>query len=286
MRPSVARRAAARGQATVEAVALWTVVALLVLAVGAGVAHDVAEAVTRATAALLDDERATTAREAAEDAARRAVDGEPGAMTLLGARRRLAESLGDAGAASSLAGLVEARIGRERPRWDDEWDVPIGTIVGRGWARAWWERRRPRGPATVHLVTPADEDARRPEGRSGDLRSWLRDQIAGAVVHRIDERLAAAAAARDPALGRLVGLVGPAAVALEVVRIHRAEADERWPGPGEQAGDAIVCRPILVGRHWADEPVRSERPGVRIVVLHEGRIAIDAVSTRADRCLT
>ena len=287
-RPAPDRRpSGSRGQAVVEWIGAVVAVALVVGAVGVALRADVPRRAVETLRAAFGTSGAPTAEPHASAAAlayaqAAVTPGPTPRPTLLGARAVLRAELGEVGGTRTLERLLLARLRTDHPEWFDVQVLPIpGTTVGGIHLGAGLRTTVPTGEVVVHVVTPGEESGVTSGGREDAVRAWV-------LKHAADQLLTAATAAADEALGAgsrpprgVVGRIVPPLVgALAVVR---TEADEGWPGLGESAGDALLCRPVSV--HTAHGGAAGQvRPGVRIGIVRHGALLHDAVSTAATSC--
>jgi hypothetical protein len=255
-----------RGQATVEAVALW-----LIIAVVAGLLLLGLPRLDNLVAGALDggSRRAAVRQPAAAALAERALagrGGRGGTPTLLAAERLLALELGAAGARDYLAARLLERFG---PRLQQALDVT--SIVGGAQA-----------PGDRLIATPADRPritiARLADEPLPDLDAATRRAVIAAGA---DASVTTLGLLRPTApLGRLLGRVqaGQAVVGL------LAPADDVGPAPGRRAGDAVLCEPVDL--RWTMGGVVHDRPLARalhLVTVRAGRV-IDDRLVDGERC--
>lgn len=293
-RPAPERRrpSGTTGQATVEWVGLVVAVALLGAAVGLAVRHDLPDRIAGALlAAFHPEEPATGAPQASEATlayARAALSPTQDAASpgLHSARALLVAELGPTAGPRLLDDLLVADLAARRPEWFGVQQLPLRRVQPAGVSRG-VRTTTPAGPVVVHVVTPADEAGVTTGGRDEALRTWFRnrarDRIMEEVAYAIDADLRRSGAGRLPR-----GVVGVAPTVIGALLILRAESEEGWPGIGETAGDAILCRPVLVHTVYrvpGAERDGTTRPGIRLAAVHAGEIVRDAVSTEEETCV-
>jgi hypothetical protein len=275
------------GQAVVEWIGAVVAVALVVGAVGVALRADVPRRAVETLRAAFGTSGAPAgvpqASAAALAYAQAAVTpGPTPGPSLLGARAMLRAELGAAEGTRTLERLLLERLRTDHPGWFDVQVLPIrGTSVRGIHLGAGLRTTVPTGEVVVHVVTPGEESDVTSGGRKDALRAWVLKNASDVLLTRAT---AVADEVLDPGSGPPRGVVGrivpPLVGALAVVR---TEADEGWPGLGESAGDALLCRPVSV--HTAHDGAAGQvRPGVRIGIVRHGALLHDAVSTAATSC--
>ncbi len=271
-----------------EALALWLLLAVLLVAVaGAVVRLELASVVGDAVGGALVPSRAPATPATASDAyARRAIAGGAHAPSVLAARAVLAAELG-AGADRRLEAIVLEHVGRRHAWWMGERHELLARTAGRDPTTAAavehmeWRLAAGAGPAHVRVVTPGDE-AGRGAGRGG-FRSVLRALLAEAEARAVGAAAGKALEGR-PETARLAprgGLAGTAVGAIAALTLDHAPG---WPGAGERAGDVLVCRPVALARRWDDGPTAPDGRGVALLVLRDGAAIADVLSAGASSC--
>ena len=255
-----------RGQATVEAVALWLIMAVLVggLVIGlpllgpvvAGALHGgrTPERPREPAAAALA-ERALTGR-----------SGRGGTPTLLAAERLLALELGPDGAhaylATRLLALHGARLGHA---------IDVTPLLGGAQAPGDHLLAYPSAKPRLTIVRLADEPL--PDLDAAARRATV--QAGGDIA------VTALGVPRSTQLlGKVIGRiqVGQAVIGL------LAPADDVGPGPGRRAGDAVLCEPVAL--RWTMGGQLHPRPlalALHLVAVRGGR-AIDDRLVDGKRC--
>lgn len=246
-----------RGQAAVEYVALFALMALLI-AGGAALAR---APIARWIASTLDHPTRTAGDPSPEalDVVTAALTGAPDAPTLLGARARLAEELGPQAAdrvfASALHSHLTARHGPALA------STTLSDSIGDAGRLVAITTGNPR----LRLVSPADE-ARASlvdDDRAG------RDRAAATVI---------AWSALSTALNGLRRHLGSAASALRLVLDASTNHD---PLPaGARAGDLIACLPVML--RLTGRP--DSRTAWRIVVLRRDVVVDDRIAPQPTAC--
>jgi hypothetical protein len=255
-----------RGQATVEALALWLVVALIVAALPAGLPR----LVPLLTGALQGREAAGASRvPVAAALADRAVAGRAGrggTPTLLAAERLLALELGADGARSYLADLLLVRHGARLGH-----AIDATSLVGGAEAPGDRLIAAPSGPPSLRIARLADEPP--PDLDAASRRATVQAGGDGAVT-----------ALGVPRWTRLLGtLLGRVQAGQSVVGLL-APADEVGPVPGRRAGDAVLCEPVAL--RWTMAGTIHRRPlalALHLVVVRAGRVVADAL-VDGERC--
>jgi hypothetical protein len=256
---------AERGQATVEAVALWLIIAV----VGGLLLLDLPRLGNLVAGMLDGGDRAAARKPAAAALAERALagrGGRGGTPTLLAAERLLALDLGAAGAHDYLAARLLARYGSRLGHALDATSL-VGGAQAPGDRLIATPAARPR----VVIARLADEPLPDPDAAT---RRALIAAGGDASVAALDVQR------RTAPLGRLLGRVqtGQAVIGL------LAPADEVGPAPGRRGGDAVLCEPVDL--RWTMGGVVHARPLARalhVVVVRAGRV-IDERLLDGERC--
>lgn len=252
-----ARAAERRGQSTVEYVA---VIALVATAIGGALLLARTSLPTLITTALgRTPPTAPDPSPAARATLEAALVGDPDALTLLGARARIAEEVGTAAADRILAETVRSHL--ERRHGEALARVTLSEPIGSAGHLVASTTGRPR----LRLVSPADE------------------AYASLVDHRPEDRdrAAAEAVAWSTASTILNGLrrnLGTGVGALRLLLTATA-TDDPLP-PGSRAGDLVVCLPVDI--RLTQRP--AVRAGWRIVVLRRDRIVDDRIAPTPAHC--
>ena len=255
-----------RGQATVEVVGLWLIIALVVAVLlltlprlGPWVARvlggEPAPTAQRQPAAAGLAERALTGR-----------SGRGGTPTLLAAERLLALELGAQGAHDYLAVRLLARHGARLGR-----AIDATAVVGGAQAPGDQLIATAAGRPTVRIARPADEPV--PEPDAATRRAVIAASKDAGVT-------ALGAVPRTAPLSKLLGRIqtGQAVVGL------LAPADDVGPAPGRRAGDAVLCEPVdLRWTMGGQVHVRPLARALHLVVVRGGRV-IDDRLVDGERC--
>jgi hypothetical protein len=255
-----------RGQATVEAVALWLIVAAIFGALLLGLPR----LGPLLAGALHGGEGRTAAREPAAAAlAERALagrGGRGGTPTLLAAERMLALELGAGGARAYLASRLEARHGAR-----------LGHVIDAtalvGGAEAPGDRlfAYPSGRPSLTIAHLADEPLPQPDAAT-------RRAVAAAGTDAAATALELVRATRP--LATLFGRVqaGQAVIGLLAPR------DDVGPEPGRRAGDAVLCEPVELRWTMGGEVHRTPLAlALHLVVVRAGRVLDDRLID-GERC--
>ncbi len=254
-----------RGQASAEAVLLWSAVAGVgaVLAVGlvrSGAASLVATALGGARPAAVGDR--------AGDVLARSLRGGPGAPTLLAARALVEADIGRDAADKLLRARLLALLAADG-RLAGDLDVTRLVTAAPGLSL----RASPAGPAVVvGIATLADE----PGDGAFDLREL------GALGP--DAATTALAASEHPDLAASARIMSRFATAFDVAGaiLGRLHAPPPGPLPGQRAGDVVFCRHYEA--RWFRGGVPAYDPAMgdlwRLTVLRGGRFIADRIVTR------
>ncbi len=245
------------GQATVELVALWLIIAVLVGLVLLGLPR-----LGALVAGTLDGSpRPAAVREPAAAAlAERAVagrSGRGGTPTLLAAERMLALELGADGARAYLATRLLSRYGSRLGRAIDTTAI-VGGAQAPGDRLIATPSRRPR----MTIARLADEPL-------PDLDAVTRRAVVAASQDAAVTALERAP--RTASLGRLLVRIqaGQAAMGLVV------PPDEIGPAPGRRAGDAVLCEPVELRWTMGGEVHRPLAVALHLVAVRAGRVLDD-----------
>jgi len=252
-----------RGQATVEALGLWAALALLAVALVLGLPR-IAPVLTAALHAN-GGERRAPAEAALVERALTGRAGRGGTPTLLAAERLLAVELGPARARSYLR---ERLLEREGTRFGRAIDVTgrVAAIPVPGDRLVAYPTHAP----SLAIAEPGDEP--RPDPDPG----------AAAVARTAAPGYAVTALETVERARPLAKVLGRAQIGRDLLVLVRPP-DDVGPGPGERAGDAVLCEPVEV--RWTMGGVRHAplATAVHLVVVRAGRVLADRL-VAADRC--
>ena len=243
-----------RGQAAVEFPALILLVAALA-ATSAGLVRQ-SDLVNRIGAQLIGQ---ATPAPAALSVLPASLAGQPGGLTLSGARAWLTEDVGEAAARLQVNSMITADARQRHAAWFEPLAVP--SVVGRTQHGA--IIASPYGATLVRLVTPAEEETIAAEAHS------TRERLVAAVT-----QLAwSGAASLARRIARPLGLVVSAAQLVT----SATSSDDPVP-PGARADDIVLCRPVVIARQsrTAQQMTPIGRAW-RLGIIRRGRLVLDAL---------